>query len=469
VRNIPSIGILIVALCTMGADGGDNAALSLDGLLHAALAHDGRVLAAQAELGEYRAKFDQARWLWFPVIKIEGMIGGPVSERRLACDPDNDPVCSGLEVSSASKGGDFDFGNLGLAMGGKIEGYLPIYTFGKISSAKQAAAAGMRAGRAGIERARQEVALEVRRAYYGWLLADSAVEVLEDGDKKIKEVEKKLIKMLDDLNEDVTDRDLFKLRYYAARVKSLLAQTRSGQAVALAALRFLTGIEYLGTKRQLLVVELEAPDFKTLPRTAYLARARARRPELTMLTAGLEARRASVEIEKAGFYPDFFVGGYFQGSWSWVQDFIENPLLNAGLTTYGGALMVGFRITLDIPQKLARLAEARASLSKIEALANQAEQAVGLEIDRRLEDVRTTYADQKIQKKGHRAAKAWMRANFMSYGVGISDTKDLLDSIAAHANSKIGLTKLRHDILVALDRLHAASGEDLSRAPKNGK
>ncbi len=468
-KYIQSIGILFIAVCGFGAGNEEKPALSLDDLLQAALAHDGRVLAAQAQLDVYRAKFDQARWLWFPVIKVEGMIGGPVGERRLACDPDNDPGCTGLEISPASKGGDFDFGNLGLAMGGKIEGYLPIYTFGKISSAKQAAAAGVRAGRAGIERARQEVALEVRRAYYAWLLAGSAIEVLEDGDKKIKEVEKKLIKMLDDLNEDVTDRDLFKLRYYAARVKALLAQTRQGQAVTLAALRFLTGIEDLGSNRQLAVVELDVPEFKAQPRSTYLAKAQTNRPELSMLAAGVDARKAAVEIEKASFYPDFFVGGYFQGSWSWVQDFIENPLLNPGLTTYGGALLVGFRITFDIPQKMARLSEARASLTKIEIQASQAEQAVGLEIDRRLQDVQMAFENQKVQKKGHRAAKAWMRANLMSYGVGISDTKDLLDSIAAYANSKIELSKVSHDIQVALDRLRAATGEDLSRVPKDGE
>lgn len=468
-KRLSLVMILLAAAFNPGAAADEKPALTLDDLLHAALAHDGRVLAAQAELGEYRAKFDQARWLWFPAIKIEGMIGGPVGERRLACNPDTDSGCSGLEVTKASEGGDFNFGNLGLAMGGKIEGYMPVYTFGKLTAAKQAAAAGVRAGKAGIGRARQQVALEVRRAYYGWLLASSAIEVLEDGDSKIKSVEKKLTKMLDDLNENVTDRDLFKLRYYAARVKALLAQTRQGQVVTLAALRFLTGIDDLGTKRQPALIDLEVPEFKEQKREVYLERAVANRPELAMLQAGLEARRAAVEIEKSSFYPDFFVGGYFQGSWSWVQDFVENPLLNPGLTTYGGALMVGFRITFDIPQKLARLAEARAALSKTTARAAQAEQAVGLDIDRRLQDVRTAYQNRKIQKKGHRAAKAWMRANLMSYGVGISDTKDMLDSIAAYANSKIEMSKTNHDILVALDRLRAASGEDLSRATAKKK
>jgi len=458
--------VLLFLLFANPARAEQTAPLSLNDLLRAALAHDGRVLAAHAELNVYRAKYDEASWLWFPVIKLQGLIGGPVSERRLLdCDPTTDPLCTGVGVTDASKGGDFDLGNMSIAMGGKIEGIMPIYTFGKISEAKKAAQAGVRASEAGIDRARQEVALEVRRAYYGWLLSTSAVEILEDGENKVKAAEKKLIKMLDELNEDVTDRDLFKLRYYASQVKSMLVRARKGRAITLAALRFLTGINDLGTKRKLVEQELTALEFKEEPRETYLARARRQRPELKMLMAAIDAHLAGVELQKASFYPDFFLGGYFKGSWSPVHDFIENPLLNAGLTSYDAGLAVGFQITFDIPLKLARLEQARAQLSKTQVQSGQAELAVKLEIDKCLEDMREAISNNKIQRKGHRSAKAWMRANWMSYGIGISDTKDLLDSIAAYAVSKIELDKAKHNILVAIDKLHAACGDNLSKAP----
>jgi hypothetical protein len=49
----------------------------------------------------------------------------------------------------------------------------------------------------------------------------------------------------------------------------------------------------------------------------------------------------------------------------------------------------------------------------------------------------------------------------MSYGVGLSNTKDLLDSLAAYAKSRMELDKAHHDTLVAQDRLKAAIGENL--------
>ncbi len=435
------------------------AELTLEDLLKAALERDGRLLAAHAQLDAYRAKYDQAWWLWFPVAKLDMLFGGPVGRRELK-NPD-DPNSIELKDPSAYSYGDLSAG-VSFAVGGKLEALLPIYTFGKISEAKNAATAGVDAGEAGIEKARQEVALEVRRAYYGWLLANASVEILQDGEGKLKEAEKKLLKMLDELNEDVTDRDLFKLRYYNAQVKSMLLQTRSGRKVALQALTFLTGIEGLGTDRPLEEMDLQAPAPGLKPASEYLDEARKLRPELKQLNAAVDAAGAAVEIQKASFFPDFYIAGYVKGSYSPAHDFIENSLLNHGYTYYDHGLTLGLRITLDIPQKMARLDEARANLRRIRAQQSQAAEAVELEIKKRLETLRSTQENLKVLKKGRRAAKAWMRANFMSYGVGISNTKDLLDSLAAYAKARMELFKAHHDTLVAHDRLKAAVGENLS-------
>jgi len=436
------------------------AELTLEDLLKAALERDGRVLAAHAQLDAYRAKYDQAWWLWFPAAKLDVLFGGPVGRRELDC-PD-DPNCVRLKDPSAYSYGDLSAG-VSFAVGGQLEAMLPIYTFGKLSEAKNAALAGVDAGEAGIEKARQDVALEVRRAYYGWLLANASVEILEDGESKLKEAEKKLIKMLDDLNEDVTDRDLFKLRYYTAQVKSMLIQARSGRQVVLEALRFLSGIEGLGRDKKLKEIDLKAPDGEPGSPDDYLEKARRLRPELKQLNAAVDAASAAVEIQKSSFYPDFYVAGYIKGSYSPAHDFIENSLLRRGYTYYDHGLTLGMRITLDIPQKIARLDESRANLRKIRAQQNQAAEAVGLEIKKRLETLRSARDNLKALKKGRRAAKAWMRANFMSYGVGLSNTKDLLDSLAAYAKARMELFQAHHDTLVAHDRLKAATGESLAK------
>ena len=90
---------------------------------------------------------------------------------------------------------------------------------------------------------------------------------------------------------------------------------------------------------------------------------------------------------------------------------------------------------------------------------------MGVEIDRRLAEVRVAAENRTALKKGKRAAKAWMNANLMDYGVGISNTKDLLDSLAAYAKASMDLDKGAHDQWLAQDLLRAAVGEDLGKFP----
>jgi outer membrane protein TolC len=438
--------------------------LTLTDLLQAALAHDGRVLAAHAQLDHYRAKYDEAKWLWFPAAKLRVLFGYPVGERRLHEDCAGDPTCTKLETNWRGIFSD-DWGKTSFAVGGKIEATLPLYTFGKLSQAKRAARAGVSGSETNIDKARQEVALEVRRAYYGWLLSISALDILEDGAGKLKEAEKKLIKMLDELNEEVTDRDLFKLRYHTAKVKSMIIEAKKGHQLTLAALSFLTGIEGLGKDQHLAEIDLGVSNLEFQSREQYFDHAKRLRPELKMLKNAIDASQAAVEIQKAYFYPDFFLSGYVDGSYSPVHDHITNPLLNSTLTYWGSGLALGFQITLDFPQKMARLEQARANLKKIEIQANQAQEAVLLEIDKRLEDLNSAKLNKKTLRKGHRAAKAWMRANWMSYGVGLSNTKDLLDSLAAYALSKMELDKANHDLMVAVDQMKASVGENLFQNP----
>lgn len=436
------------------------AALGLQGLLEIALSQDGRVLAAYADLDSYKARFERARWTWFPAIKLTALFGGPLGQRKLAC-PD-DPNCVRLENTEGTGLGDLSK-QVSFAVGGRVEATVPLYTFGKLDALNSAAEAGVKAGKADIYRAKQQVAMEVRKAWYGWLLAREAVDILEDGEKKIHDAEKKLIKMLDELNEDVTDRDLFKLRYYAAQVHEMLLDARKGRDLAIEALRFLTGEKKLSADGLAPSPDLSKPDLKLKNKSDYFDLARRRRPGLKMLDAALKASRAKVDAMKASFYPDIFIGGYFEGSYSPAHDYIENSLLKQGMTYYSGGLSLGMQISLDIPQKLAQLDQSRAELRSLEAKATQARSAVELEISKEYLGVQTAKDYLKAHKKAHRAAKAWMRTNLMSYGVGISNTKDLLDSIAAYAQSEIARYKAIHDFLVAYDKLKMAAGMDLGK------
>lgn len=455
---------LVCVLVSFSGFAEEAAPLTLNDLLKAALEHDGRVLAAHAQLDSYRARYQEAWLSWVPVINFEAAFGYPVGQRRLTCtpgNPENPDEC--LSVNGRRVNINFGAGS-SFAIGGKLETAYPLYTFGKITATKDAAAAGVEGGTAGIAQARQEIALEVRRAYYDWSLARAAIAILEDGQDKFNEADKKLQKMLDDMNEDVTDTDQFKLRYYSTQVTVMLLQARQGQNLTLAALR-LTGIEDLGEGRTLTEQDLSAPTtFTPEKRDVYIDHAIRARPDLKMLSSALKAGYAQVDLQKAYFFPDLFLNAYLKGSYSPVQDYISNPLLQQGLTSYDVGASLGLRLSLDFPQKVARLHQAQAERTKLQAQIEHARAALGLEIDKYLEEVTLQVASVEANQKGSRAAKSWMRANWVSYGVGFSNTKDLLDSLVANAKSQMDVDRAAHDLLMSIDQLQMAVGEDLGQA-----
>ncbi len=124
-----------------------------------------------------------------------------------------------------------------------LRGTIPIYTFGKIDSIKRAAEANIRVTEWDLEKTRQSIRMDVRRAYFGLMLAHDAIyiagEVVPKLDSAIEGIQKKL-----DKNEGgVEEPDRLRLEISRDEVNAKIAEARKGAAYASAALRFLTGVQ----------------------------------------------------------------------------------------------------------------------------------------------------------------------------------------------------------------------------------
>ena len=72
------------------------------------------------------------------------------------------------------------------------------------------------------------------------------------------------------------------------------------------------------------------------------------RPELAQVRAGLDARRALVEVERSEYYPQFFAAivGAFSGATN--RSFIENPFINDFYSQRGAGIVAGFAARLAL-------------------------------------------------------------------------------------------------------------------------
>src|SRR5207248_1072508 len=98
------------------------------------------------------------------------------------------------------------------AFSADLNGTLPLFTFGKITAARQIAEAGVRVNEWDLEHYRQQARMDVRRAFFGAMLARDAGYIIDDVldrlNKGIDGIEKKLRKN----DPSVEDIDLLRLQ-----------------------------------------------------------------------------------------------------------------------------------------------------------------------------------------------------------------------------------------------------------------
>src|SRR5690349_22519485 len=149
------------------------------------------------------------------------------------------PTVSGTAVYSPNTDATIT-SSMALAWRIGIEGAVPLWTFGKITSAVDAAEAQTKVGEQNIRKAKNEVRLSVRQAYYGALLSRDAQALLNEALSRVNEYLPKVEEKV--RTGDGDDIQLIKLRIHHAELEARRSEAQKQERIALASLRFLTGV-----------------------------------------------------------------------------------------------------------------------------------------------------------------------------------------------------------------------------------
>src|SRR5580658_9304685 len=194
--------------------------------------------AARARLAYAHAQLDEAIWTpWFQWSAQSSFgVSPPLQGTVIYPQSSTGPVTLSSQNISTTNGLE-PFLHFG------VSGVVPLYTFGKIDTARDAAEANVRVSEWDMEKARQSVRMDVRRAYYGLELTRDAREVVDDAmdrlDKAIGGIRDKIAKG----DTSVGDVDRLRLEAFRQEFAAQALQVPKGETYALAALRFMTGVQ----------------------------------------------------------------------------------------------------------------------------------------------------------------------------------------------------------------------------------
>ncbi len=446
------VAVLIVAPAVVAAE-----PLTLPMLIERARANDHRVKEAQAQLQVFQAKYQAAKWAWFPAIDSYVAFAGPTPEAR------NDGL-GGPPTTKATLMYDLDFGTPGVMTRAGAQGVMPIFTFGKLDALEEAGKKGVEAGQALKTRAEDEAELQVSQAFYGYCLAQSGARVGKETLQRLDDAKKTLERLRAEESEQVTQMDVYKLDYYRGLVQAQVVAAENGGRFALAAIRLLIAAK---PDEALEIVEetLDGNEGALPPLDSVVALAQQQRPELKAIAAGLAAREQEVLIRERMFYPDLGIAGFFRWAWTTNTTRQLSPFANDPFNDLSAGLFLVASYKWDFPQKSAQLAESRAELHKLQHQRDLLAAGVRMELEKAWGDAQAGLARSEKLAQAERDARRWATAAFTAFDIGTGDTRELVDAFTAYATSSLQHAQADYDVKIGLRMLARAAGTRVELLP----
>lgn len=425
--------------------------LTLPQLVAEALSNNLRVAIDEAQVKEARALYEFAASQAYPRFSGNAIFGGPTPEQKTTVI--NDP----MTLTEASREGDFNFGELGVTFRANAEGALPLYSFGKISSAKEAATSVVNAANQKVGITQAEVAMNVHRAFWAFQLTRGFIVSLNDGEKTLEKVLKKINELLDNESTQVTENDRLRMLYALATVRVKREEARRANDLTRDALKFLLG----RTQKDGLTIadaDLDLLPAEIPPIDAYAQSAQLQRPELRALRALVDAHQKFADLRKNQLYPDIFLGGVLRYAYTSNATDQSNPFIYDEANFFEAGVGLGARWELDVFTKLAQLEQAEAAAETKRREEAAVAQAIDLEVRKLYGDLENGYTRVALLEKANRAARGWLTASTLAYDIGVGDAGELIESFLAWAASEGELQKVRYDMQIAHSDYARAAG-----------
>lgn len=341
-----------------------------------------------------------------------------------------------------------------------LQGVIPLWTFGKIDSAIDAARAHSSVGEHQIEKAKNEVRLSVREAFYGAQLSRDAQLLIEQASTRIDKYIRRMQVAVDD--DDGDEIELLKLKMHRAELQARHSEALKNRRIALSGLQFL-----IGSKQRVFLedVPLKQIAHELGPLGRYMTAARLHRPEINMAKAGVRARQALVRFQRSRYFPDVGIGvdaGYSRAPGRADQ---LNPYVSdrGNFLSYGAGLVLNWKMDL-LPQS-ARVAQARAQLEEVRATEAYALGGVAVEVEKAFVEALDARLRLSAYQDATRFAKRWLISVQQGIDIGTYDDEDVVDPAKEFALKKFSVMQATFEFNMAVARLALATGwEDVASA-----
>ncbi|MDP2046997.1 MAG: TolC family protein, partial [Deltaproteobacteria bacterium] len=321
-----------------------------------------------------------------------------------------------------------------------------LYDFGKTPGLIKESRATFGQSEQDFAGSRQQVALEARTGYFGYLAAQRALKVQEETVRQYQSLLKQAQGFYQVGLKAKIDVTKAEANLYDAEAGLIKAKN----GVDLARVTLMTA---LGLKTWPFTQVEDMLEVKAQPQSleALKAQAQQRRPELLKNRHQQDFNQAAVKVAQAGYFPVFTSNA----AYGWQS--LDRPFANQPSTWYVGAAMTfplfeGLSTAYGVAQSKAQL---RATLENYEVL----RQNVTKEVDQAYLDVKSGWELIRASKKALEAARENLRLAWGRYQAGVGTIIEVTDAQVQFSQADLKFVQALYDYRVFEAKLDKAIGK----------
>lgn len=334
----------------------------------------------------------------------------------------------------------------------------PLFTFGKVEHYSKAAESNIKIKQGDVALRRGETTLEVTRAYYGYLTARDTRALLEDTLGKLEAAVTLVEGWLEDGKGDAKQSDLYALQTGVALIKRYIAEASNFENIAYKGLRLLTGISQDDTlelaDKRIQPVPLPEGELKDLQ-----ARALEKRPEISQLAAGLDARRALMRAKKSDSNPNIYTGVIGAISYAPERNNLTGANVYDPFYSAGATPVLGMKWDWASGRQPAQVAQAQAELDATLAVKSFAQQGIPFQVAEQYHNVHAYHEMVQELYDGSRSGRRWMISSYADFEAGVEDADKVINAFLGYVQAYSDYLKTVNDYNLHVTRLGIMTGD----------
>ncbi|TVQ64665.1 MAG: TolC family protein [Balneolaceae bacterium] len=339
----------------------------------------------------------------------------------------------------------------------EINAIQPLFSWGAIGNAIQAAQAGARAVQFQFSAVKAEAEVQLLELYYSYLLSVEITRVLEEATDAINQFERRLEEMIEDADPTLKESDIFKFEILKSEFKIRVIEAHEGLYQVERLWNYLLkadqGTVYLPKEQFLEQIPYHVRDFPF-----YQQMALQNRPELRAAEAGRDALRSSREAVRAQQFPLIFLG--ITGSYANTPNRPRqtNPFIINSTNYASAGIGFGIRQNLNFSTIRTNLQRADIEYRRVNELENALQDGIMLELNNAYREAVVAESRVNQSRESLTIARNWVRNEQLNYDIGFGDVEDLLDALQKELEIRFELNQYIFELNKKIAELLKTSG-----------